>query len=248
MASFDYLKDLTVQRYEQKVIELENYEKELENASDDRLREYYQKIVNLYKKTVSNLKYKKDYMRENNEEDINEREKIRKTYPKLVKEMIPDKTPIVFHGVSNIGIVEEIIKSGGLLSCEEQGISNRSFASDIDVCYKDNIRVSVDFSNSSYNEYMPYGAIFAFRPLDSEIDKVIKTGDSSEVLGGVSSVNFKNEPDRLYGIITTKENITRVKKWCLKYGIDHNKVFNHKQFLLNCEKIFKEPMYKHGKK
>ena len=247
MSSFESLYNLTKQKYEQREIDLKKYENELNNSTDERMIRHYNNLVNIYKKSFESLKYKKEYMRENNIDDLKERDTIRKTYAKLIKEMIPDGTPIVFHGVSNIGVVEEILKSGGLLSCEEQGISNRSFASDIDVCYKDNIRVSLEFADSSSNEYMPYGAVIAFRPLDTEIDRVIRTKDSTEVLGGVSSVNFRDEPDRLYGIITTKENLTRIKKWCLKYGIDHEKVFTHKQFLVECRNL-NEQIYRHGKK
>ena len=92
---------------------------------------------------------------------------------------------------------------------------------------------------------MPYGAIIAFKPLDTELSKVYKTGSSSEVNGGVSSVNFKEEPDRLYGIITTTENISRVQNWCLENKIDINKVFTHDKFLEYCNKLFNEVEPKH---
>ena len=46
---------------------------------------------------------------------------------------------------------------------------------------------------------------------------------------------IKDEPNRLYSIITTKENISRVKKWCLEYGIDSDKVNTHDEFLKKCK-------------
>ena len=88
-----------------------------------------------------------------------------------------------------------------------------SFANQIDVTYKSNIRVSCEFADSN-NENLPYGAIFAFEPLENEREEVINTGDSSEVYGGVNGVNFREEPERLVGIITTRgkcrENSTMV--------------------------------------
>ena len=63
-----------------------------------------------------------------------------------------------------------------------------------------------------------------------EIDKVLKTY-GSEVSGGVQSINFKAEADRLFAIITTKENIQRLKKIACEVGLDENIIVSHEEFL-----------------
>lgn len=247
MIDFEFKYDKIKAKIEELQNNLEINKNNLKNSSSEREINLYQRRINDCLDRIIILKSKLTYMRENNKDDLEERNKIRKTYSKLIKEMIPDDTPIVFHGVNNIGVVEQIIKSGGLFSCDDRGISDRSFASGIDVSYKNNISVTLEFADPSINDFMPYGAIFVFKPLDSEIDRVIKTGESTEVLGGLSSVNFRNEPDRLYGIITTTENLARVKEWCKKYGFDDKKVFTHKEFLVECQKLFNEPFFKHAR-
>lgn len=224
---------------------INSYKKELDIqlSLKNRLIERDEKVINAKLDNIKKLKYDIEFMRENTDEDLEERELIRKEYAKEIRETIKNNTPIVFHGNNNIGVVKEILETGGLLSNEERGLDNTSFATQIDVTYKDNIKTSLEFADPASYTYMPYGAIFAFKPLDDELERVYKTGTSSEVLNGVSSVNFIKEPDRLYGIITTKENVQRIKKWCLKYGIDSNKVYTHKSFLLKCNELFKEEQY-----
>ncbi len=88
--------------------------------------------------------------------------------------------------------------------------------------------------------FLPYGAIFVFLPLDNEIERVFNTGMSSEVSQGISGVNFRQNPERLVGIITTLENKNRIQQWCSKYQIDSNKVFTHMEFINKCQNDFVE--------
>lgn len=164
-------------------------------------------------------------------EDSKNRAKIMNEFPKQIKESVPENLPLVFHGTDNIGAVREIIKSNGLLTPEQKGESMTSFASQIDVTSKTNISTSCRFAEPNGHTFMPYGAIFAFLPKPDEISKVNETGESTEVSNGVDGVNFANEPERLYGIITTPENIERVSTWCEQYGLDETKVFSHDSFL-----------------
>ena len=176
-------------------------------------------------------------MRLNNEDDLKERYDIIKNYKNLVNESIPDDVPIVFHGNNNIGIVKQIIESGGLFTPEERGVDFRSFATQIDVTSKTNIRVSLEFADSGSDSFMPYGAIFVFYPKEDEYEKVLKNGDSSEVFGGVQSIKF-NE-DRFVGIITTDENLGVLKECMRENNFDENKVFTHHQFIEFCNQKFK---------
>lgn len=173
-----------------------------------------------------------EFMRPNDAKDEQSRLKILKEFPKIIKDIFPDGFPIVFHGTKNIGTVRQILKSGGLLMPEQRNESMTSFASAIDVTYKNNITVSCEFADAGSNTFLPYGAIFAFKPQEDEIERVISTGDNTEVpQGGVNGANFRNEPKRLFGIITTPENVERVKGWCEQYSIDPSKVLTHNAFI-----------------
>jgi len=164
------------------------------------------------------------------EKDVEYRLKVIKSFPKKVKETVPDTLPLVFHGTRNIGDVRQIIKTNGLLTPEERGESIISFASQIDVGAKTNIRTPCEFAEPNYY-WIPYGAIFSFLPKPEEVEKVNRTADGTEVFGGVNGVNFKQEPERLFGIITSPENIEQVQKWCIEYGLDSSKVMTHDGFL-----------------
>ena len=81
---------------------------------------------------------------------------------------------------------------------------------------------------------MPYGAIFAFKPLKEEVKDVYQA-TSSEF--EIENMDIKANIDRLYGIITTNENVPRIQNWCLEYGIPIEKVFNHEDFVKNIHEI-----------
>ena len=200
-----------------------------ETAEGSRAFEAYSQQIRDNERNLMQIKSCIEFMRPAIKEDSESRMRIQEEFPKIVKELFPDGFPIVFHGTSNIGTVREILYSGGLLTPEQRGVSMTSFASAIDVTYKDNIRVSCEFADAG--TYMPYGAIFAFMPQEDEIENVVKTAGSSEVAGGVNGVNFREEPERLLAIITTPENYQRVVEWCNKAGIDPEKVLTHKMFI-----------------
>lgn len=227
-------------RLVKKIEELENKKSDAMDNADYRLMEIYQNRLKNYLQRLKNLKSVIEYLRESNYEDILERERIKREFPYLVKEVIPDDVPIVFHSNKNVGIIYEIIKSGGLFTPEQRGVDFSSFATLIDVTCKDNIEVSCAFAEQGNDYILPYGAIFAFLPLEEEFKKVLSTGESSEVYGGVEGVDFRKEPNRLIGIITTKENIDRFREWCIKYNLDPHKVFTHEEFIVNCRNLFSD--------
>ena len=188
---------------------------------------------------IYSLKGKYHNLRVSIPDDTVERKKILKEYSKLIDEVIPDDVPLVFHGNNNIGLVEQIMKSGGLFTPEERGVGFRSFASQIDVAYKKDIHVPLEYADPMQDFILPYGAIFVFFPKENEIEKVLKTY-GSEVAGGVQSINFKTETDRLFAIITTKENIQRLKKIACEVGIDENIIVTHEEFLKMCKEKYQE--------
>lgn len=177
-------------------------------------------------------------IREPSEEDARERVALFRGYKEKIDEAIPDDVPMVFHGNKTIGLVEEIMRSGGLFTPEERGAGFRTFATQVDVAFKKDIHTPLEFAESGLDFVLPYGAIFAMMPKEEEKEMVLKTR-GSEVSGGIDSINFMKEPDRLVAIITTKENIERLKKVALEVGIDEDKVVTHEEFLDKCKEKYK---------
>lgn len=238
--SFPRIKNNLENTYKQKVKNLEALKENLLDAKskgDTRLTDYYVKRISNDLSSIDILDSKIKCMRPNSENDLNERERILKSYAKKIDEAIPDDVPLVFHGNNNIELVTKIISSGGLYTPEERGVDSKSFASQIDVTSKSNIRVSLEFADSGANSFMPYGALFVFYPREYEYDKVLKTGKSSEVEAGVSSVNFSER--RFIGVITTIENKEKLRTVFVENNLDPSKVFTHDEFLGYCKNKFK---------
>lgn len=189
---------------------------------------YLQQIANKEKTLYLNESYI-EFMRMPNENDMELRKKLLQEYPNEIRNIVPSLLPVAFHGTSNIGIVREIIKTHGLSNPIERGESFSSFASAIDVTSKSDIRVTCEFAESNY-PWLPYGAIFAFLPKPEEYEKV-NNMNGTEVFGGVDSVDFLKEPNRLLGIISTSENIDRIKEWCELYGLNKDRVVTHNGFI-----------------
>lgn len=72
---------------------------------------------------------------------------------------------------------------------------------------------------------MPSGCIFVLLPKDDQD----RESGKSMLMG---NVNFKEEPSRLFGIITTPENIEMVSNWCEVNNIDSSKVYDYDSFTL----------------
>ena len=208
---------------------IDRLEQKIEERDDRRTEMYVRQLADA-KRILRIQEAKVEFARLPFEKDVEYRLKVIKWFPKKVKENVPDDLPLVFHGVSNIGEIKQIIKTNGLLTPDQRGESMTSFATQIDVGAKTNVQVPCEFAEPNYY-WMPYGGIFAFLPKPEEVDKVNKTGDSTEVFGGVDGVNFKQEPERLLGIITSPENIEKIKGWCKEYGLDSSKVMTHDSFI-----------------
>ena len=197
-------------------------------------------IILLDKRTISLHKADFKSIRADFDSDIEERKKIFDIFYENINKVVSDDVPMVFHGNNNIETVKDIIKSGGLLTPEEQGFPEGysfSYATQIDVTSKTNTQVTLEFAEPGLNRLKPYGAIFAFIAKDSEKENVFKTKESTEVYGGVNSVKF-TEP-RFIGIITTNENLEAIKQCLKENGLDVNKAFTHQSFLDFCKQKYK---------
>lgn len=236
---FETIKNNLTTNYNNQLRKLKELKEQLliaEQNQDNKKVAICTRRINSILESINNIKSILSCIRPNKESDLRERNEIINNFSTLVNESIPDDIPLVFHGNRNIEIVKQIIASGGLYTPEERNVGYKSFATQIDVTAKSNIKVSLEFADSSVNSFMPYGAIFVFYPKEHEYEKVLSTGDNSEVFGGVESINFNEE--RFVGIITTDENIETLKECMKENNFDPNKVFNHKQFIELCKEKF----------
>ena len=173
MERCEIIRNYYIKNYNSGIEKLKKYKEDLEKYKQEGntvFIEIYEKRINdLISIRLKDNETRIEFMRENNELDLEERNQILKMFPNQVKEAIPDGIPIVFHGNENIGIVREIIKTGGLFTPEQRNINQPSFGNQVDVTYKNNIKTSCDFADPGIDSFMPYGAIFVF--LHLEVDK-----------------------------------------------------------------------------
>lgn len=74
----------------------------------------------------------------------------------------------------------------------------------------------------AYQRSLPCGCVFALFPKgpeDNEFPNLMKTIDLSQ------------NPEQLYGIFTTPENIDRVSTWMQEAGLDVSKIYTFESFL-----------------
>lgn len=220
---------------------IDELKKKLDNAIENNIEyEIVKYRVKLNEKVILLKKHSAflKYMRASTIEDYEERIRFLSEFSDLVKKSIPDDIPYVFHGTSNIGIVYEIIKSGGLFPPDEREVGYSSFATQIDVTQKNYIQTSCEFAEPGLDRcFVPYGAIFVFMPRDDEIEKVLHT-KGSEVPDGVAGVNFRKHPEKLIAIISTTENKERLISWCNENAWESSKVFTQDEFISYCRKKF----------
>lgn len=184
--------------------------------------------IKQYKILLSKRKKELEFYRPSTPEAEEYKKNILNTYNKQICAAIPNDLHLLFHGTT-IYSARDIIEAKGISSPGERGEeSNITSDGEIWVTSKysaGGIHTSLSYAfleNSS--KYMPSGCIF-----------VLKTDKETERKAGgllrAKSVSFEKNPEVLFSIITTPENLIMVKGWCEKSGIDANKVQDYESFL-----------------
>jgi hypothetical protein len=168
-----------------------------------------------------------DLARPRQSEDISYRDWARENLGPAIREAIPIGLPLRFHGAP-IYAARDIIASGGISSSVDRlGIeTSYDVADQISVTTPDSLEVSLDsYTGLSQDKYFtPAGCLFAVLPATHED---VEAGKVSMLMG---NVDFKEHPEQLVGIMTTPENIYRVKEWTNSAGIDPSLVVEFKEF------------------
>lgn len=184
--------------------------------------------VHRWEHTLNEARLKMKFVRPSTQEDIEYRDNIYgKEFSKKLQEICPEELDLRFHGTP-IYFAEQIIKSGKISSTVDRYdgyMKSTDMKGEISASNKYTISRTIDFFSNivSYNRGMPCGCIFALLPKDEQ--------DATLGPDILKSVDFRKNPEQLFGIFTTPENVERVKQWMSEVGLESDIVYTFEGFL-----------------
>ena len=135
--------------------------------------------------------------------------------------LIPTVPKLYFHG-TELHVAKHILADGKISSPESRGLftyaGDRVFAAGAH-------KLNTAIMHAGRSVAHPFGCIFAILP------KSMEGKEYEPLTDEIGDVDFKADPDQLYAIITTPENIETVKQWATKGGSDPNKVHTYDTFI-----------------
>jgi hypothetical protein len=159
---------------------------------------------------LTNIRGKLKFLRKNTQADMDYRDEQMHTFTKKLEKTLPDSEGLIFHA-SPIYNAEKIIKSGRIIS----GRDLWGFATSGDpkgkfsATTKEQLETSV-LGHSDLNAFigfLPAGVIFVLKAQNDAEYQMAKDD------AYMKNVNFKQNPAHLYGLISTPENLPRLKIW-----------------------------------
>lgn len=189
-----------------------------------------QKTISSRKNALVQIEDQLEFLRPSDEKDMEYRLRQYDEFSKKMKDLIPENLPLRFHGCP-IYTAKHIIESGEISSSVDRLGVETSYDTEgqISVTTKDTLDTTIQGYTHLSENFLPAGCVFVLLPKD---EQDAKAGDS--MLMG--NVNFQQEPNRLYGIITTPENIERVSQWAKLSGIDLSKIHDFDEFAKSFER------------
>lgn len=210
--------------------EIDEAEKELQAAiaaGDKRLIYGYQDLLKQSKYDFISYQEGTSFLREPTKEDIQYRDRQRREFPQKAANLSEDMM-FCFHGTVLKG-AKHILSSGEISSGADRTGRATSFDPPglISVTNKDTVDTSVGtYMNIDLSYCYPAGCLFVVTPANKgEYDALSSTGWM------IKNVDFKTQPDRLVSVVTTPENIDRVKMWAQRGGVDVSKVMDFDAFV-----------------
>ena len=166
------------------------------------------------------------YLRPYTSEDITYREKVLTYFPDWAAEHISDDMRLVFHGTT-LANTERILNSGRIISGKDRWTIRTSG--------DERGQISVSTNNSlliplvghmdlvAQSGCLPAGTLFVLQVSESEYQQA---KDDYHI----PNVSFRKDPQKLYAIVTTPENVDRVKWWAQKNNFPSEKVSDFATF------------------
>ena len=166
------------------------------------------------------------FIRPNSQSDMEYRIYQYNEFTEKLQSSISKNLDLRFHGTP-IYFAEQIIKTKTITSTADRYNGyikstdrNGEFSASSVQTLGDTINFFSDIQ--AYHRSLPCGCIFALFPKgpeDYEFPNLMKT------------VDFSQNPEQLYGVFTTPENIDRLSTWMQKAGLDSSKVYTFESFL-----------------
>jgi len=181
---------------------------------------------------LSNQKGKLQFIRPNTSRDISYREKQISRFAQSIQNILPASKHLVFHGTPIYNAVK-IIQSGQIISGRDLWgfATSGDPAGQFSVTTKSNIRDTI-LGHSDLNAFigfLPAGVIFVIHAKDEQEYTM------AQRKGHIFNINFYNNPQRIHSLITTPENIDRVRMW-LKQNQYRYPVFDYNDFITSTQK------------
>lgn len=186
--------------------------------------------VNEWKQALEERELELKFIRPNSQEDIDYRNRQYDNFTDELQSVLSSNLDMRFHGTS-IYFAEQIIKSGTISSSADRYdgyIKSTDRKGEISVSNKQTLGITIRgwFSDlGAYRRCLPAGCVFALFPKDKE--------DATLGYNIIHSVDFRQNPQQLFGVFTTPENIEQVKGWMNEAGFNPNSVYTFEGFLEN---------------
>lgn len=203
--------------------DLEVLRRELSETDSLEKRENLKELIFSKERFVYMCKRETEFLRPGSEKDYEYRLDILSNFFDALSRIVPRELRLRFHGTS-IYFAREIIESGEISCSQDRFGYSTSFDLEghISVTTVDTVGETIQYYIDLNDFCMPAGCVFVLLP--SEEDGKVN-GDQ------MKKVDFKTNPSVLFAIITTPENIPRVREWCKINNIDEAKVCDFQEFL-----------------
>lgn len=210
----------------------QEYKKKLEalvasGSNDEKMKQHYYNEMQRWYYEWQKQKLETEFIRPNNQEEIEQRIRIANNLSKNLKEVLGENSTLRFHGTP-IYMAKQIINSGNISSTadrydgyirstDEAGFCSASTIENIDTT----VIGFTDFA--SFQRDLPCGVLFVLKEKDGD--------EEYRYYNAMKNVDFIERPEQLVGICCTDEVKNMVSEWCNLKGVDVNKVFTYDEFI-----------------
>lgn len=195
---------------------LERAQAKLESDTEGKLLGIRTATVIGAKRVLDDLRRESDLMRPSSQADEAYRMRVYQELPGYIADKLPKDSLLRFHATT-LDATQNIIDSGEISSSVDRvGVPTSYDASDqVSVTTTENTYISVQsyMGATDRNCCLPIGCMFVVLPKDKR---------EAEASGSLmmDNVYFRDNPDQLVGVLTSPENLPKVRAWLRGSGID----------------------------
>lgn len=190
-----------------------------------------------YLRKINHLNEELKFSRPDTQSDIDERKMVLNNYANTIKKTITDDHPLWFHGVNKLATLEKILISGNLGYADDDETRSLTPPGTLDVTSKDSIDTTIKGFTGLSSEYLPAGCIFVLHPKDADEAKLTQASGSEQ---NIKTVDFNKNPERLYAIVSTTENLNYISDLVARHGLNKNIVQSFDSFIKKYKADYKQ--------